>query len=235
MKNMPATMGGPNERITTPDSTTTTLFAPTVRYASTNDSQFDPCMDWRAELWLGHLDIVDEPDVLGGYADFLTIRLGEHSIADMLDSLSQDAENFAGLFDGKYVADSVQEQFQEPFNTVLILLTVLVAEPLRGHDLGAWLATEVIARMASVSDTLVLLYPHPAGETPDDVSEIQAIDALNRYWRKAGLVPIDEHPGFLGQSTAYTALANARGQLQHIEDVQIAVDMSDPRLFTDIV
>jgi hypothetical protein len=48
-------------------------------------------MDWRAELWLGHLDIVDAPDVLGGYADFLTIRLGEHSIADMLDSLSQDA------------------------------------------------------------------------------------------------------------------------------------------------
>jgi hypothetical protein len=140
MKSMPATMGGPGDRITTSESTATTLCAPTVRYASTNDSQFDPCMDWRAELWLGHLDTVDEPDVLGGYADFLTIRLGEHSIADMLDSLSQDAENFAGLFDGKYVADSVQEQFQEPFNTVLILLTVLVAEPLRGHDLGAWLA-----------------------------------------------------------------------------------------------
>jgi hypothetical protein len=98
MKNMPATMGGPSERITTSNSTATTLFAPTVRYASTNDTQFDPCMDWRAELWLGHLGIVDEPDVLGGYADFLTIRLGEHSIADMLDSLSQDAENFAGLF-----------------------------------------------------------------------------------------------------------------------------------------
>jgi hypothetical protein len=81
----------------------------------------------------------------------------------MLDSLSSDAENFAGLFDGKYVADSVQQQFQEPFNTVLILLTVFVAEPLRGHDLGAWLAAEVIARMASVSDTLVLLYPQPAG------------------------------------------------------------------------
>lgn len=81
-------MGGPSERVTTSDSTATTLFAPTVRYVSTNDSQFDPCMDWRAELWLGQFDIVDEPDVLGGYADFLTIRLGEHSIADMLDSLS---------------------------------------------------------------------------------------------------------------------------------------------------
>ena len=107
--------------------------------------------------------------MLGGHLranpPFETIRLGEHSIADMLDSLSQDAENFADLFDGKYVADSVQDQFREPFNTALILLTVLVAEHLRGHDLGAWLAAEVIARMGSVSDTLVLLYPHPAGET----------------------------------------------------------------------
>ena len=230
MKSMAATIGGPSERITASDSNATTLFAPTVRYASTNDSQFDPCMDWRAELWLGHLDIADEPDVLGGYADFLTIRLGEHSIADMLDSLSSDAENFAGLFDGEYVADSVQDQFQEPFNTVLILLTVLVAEPLRGHDLGTWLAAEVIARMASVSDTLVLLYPLPAGETPEDVSEIQAIDGLNRYWRQAGLVPIDRHPGFLGQSTAYTSLPAARCALQYVEDVQLPVDLRDPSL-----
>jgi hypothetical protein len=110
---------------------------------------------------------------------------------------------------------------------------VFVAEPLRGHDLGAWLAAEVIARMESVSDAFVLLYPHPAGETPEDVSEIQAIDALNRYWRKAGLVPIDGHPGFLGQSTAYTALPDARCALQHGEDVQIPVDLSDPRF--DIV
>ena len=109
MKSMAATMGG---SITESDSEATTLFAPTVRYASTNESQVDPCMDWRAELWLRQLDIVDAPDVLGGYADFLTIRLGEDSIADMLDSLSQDAENFAGLFDGKYVADSVQDQFR---------------------------------------------------------------------------------------------------------------------------
>jgi predicted Zn-dependent protease with MMP-like domain len=230
MKNMAATMGGPSQRITESDTNAVALFAPTVRYVSTNDSQFDPCMDWRAELWLGHLEIVDEPDVLGGYADFLTVRLGEHPIADVLDSLSQDAENFAGLFDGSNVAESVQYQFQEPFNTVLILLTVLVAKPLRGHDLGAWLAAEVIARMASGTDTLVLLYPHPAGEPPEDVSEIHAIDALNRYWRKAGLVPIDEHPGFLGQSTAYTALPDARCELQHVQDVQIPVDTRDLRL-----
>jgi hypothetical protein len=30
-----------------------TLFAPGIRYRSMNDSQFVPCLDWRAELVLG--------------------------------------------------------------------------------------------------------------------------------------------------------------------------------------
>jgi hypothetical protein len=168
--------------------------------------------------------------VLGGYVDFLSIRLGEESIPVMLDSLSSDAENFAGMFDGRFIADSVQDQFEEPFRSVLILLTVFVAEPLRGHDLGAWMAAEVVSRMASATDTLVLLYPHPAGEPPENVSEIDAVEALDRYWRKVGLVPIDEHPGFLGQSTAFTALPEARRALQHVEEVHIAVNADDPSL-----
>jgi hypothetical protein len=135
-----------------------------------------------------------------------------------------------GLFDGRFAAYSVQDQFEEPFNSVLILLTVFVAEPLRGHDMGAWMAAEVISRMASATDTMVLLYPHPAGETPENVSELEAIDSLNRYWRKVGLVPIDDHPGFLGQSTAFTALPEARRALQHVEEVQIPADINDPRL-----
>jgi hypothetical protein len=207
-----------------------TLFAPAVRYRSTNDSQFDPCMDWRADLLLGRLDVDGHPDVLGGYVDFLTIRLGEESIPVMLDSLASDAENFAGMFDGRFIADSVQKQFEEPFLSALILLTVFVAKPLRRHDLGAWMAAEVISRMASATDTLVLLYPYPAAERPENVSEIEAIDALNLYWRKAGLVPIDEHPGFLGQSTAFTALPEARRALQPVEEVHIPVDIDDSRL-----
>jgi hypothetical protein len=71
---------------------------------------------------------------------------------------------------------------------------------------------------------------HPAGETPENVSEIEAIDVLNRYWRKVGLVQIDGHPGFLGQSTAFTALPEARRALRHVEDVEIPVDIDDPRL-----
>ena len=60
MKSMAATMGGPSQSITESDSEATTLFAPTVRYASTNDSQFDPCMDWRAELFQVGLKFVNQ-------------------------------------------------------------------------------------------------------------------------------------------------------------------------------
>jgi hypothetical protein len=155
MNGVATTVRGLGDRIGKSDPNAT-LFAPEIRYRSTNDSQFDPCMDWRAEMVLGRLDVSDYPDVLGGYVDFLTIRLGEESIPVMLDSLSSDAENFAGLFDGRFVAYSVQDQFEEPFNSVLILLTVFVAEPLRGHDLGAWMVAEVISRMASAQPSLEL-------------------------------------------------------------------------------
>jgi GNAT superfamily N-acetyltransferase len=205
--------------------TSVTLFAPKVRFASTADSQFDAMMAWRAELEMAYLDEGDTPDVLGGYADFLTIRIGEHPIADLLDSLSQDAEHFAGMFDDDDVNDAVQEQFHNamPFNRVLIITMVFVAGPLRGHGLGAWLVSEVIARMAGAIDTLVLLYPFPAVAKTGDASELAAVNTLANYWQRVGLGPIDAHPEFLGQSTAYTALRDARRPLGSVEDVEISL------------
>jgi hypothetical protein len=44
------------------------------------------------------------------------------------------------------------------------------------------------------------------------------------------LLPIDQHPGFLGQSTAFTALPEARRALKYVEDVHIAVNIDDPSL-----
>jgi hypothetical protein len=205
-----------------------TLFAPKARFVSTDDSQFDAMMAWRAELELAYLDEGDTPEVFGGYADFLTIRLGEHPVAELLDSLSQDAENFADLFDGDDVNYSVEDAFSGamPFNRALIVTMAFVAHPLRGHDLGAWLVAEVIARMAGAADTLVLLYPSPADAQTGDTAELEAVSALTRYWQRAGLMPIDGHPGFLGQSTAYTTLPEARRALRVVEDVQISVPTS---------
>lgn len=209
----------------TASDTVATLFAPRVRFVSTCESQFDAMMTWRADLEMAYLDDGDTPRVLVGCADFLTIQIGEHSIADLLDSISQDAEHFAVLFDGDNVNEAVQEQFSDamPFNRILIVTMVLIAEPLRGQDLGAWLVSEVIARMAGAIDTLVLLYPFPAVHPTGDPNELAAVNRLAEYWRRTGMEHIEAYPEFLGQSTAYTSLPEARRALSGIEDLQISV------------
>lgn len=200
------------------------LFAPNVRFISTGESQFDAMMTWRAELELARLDDDASMDVLAGYADFLILRIGEHPIADLLDSLSDGGEHLAGLFDDDDVNDALQEQFDDvPFNRVLIVTMVSVARPVRGHDLGAWLVAEVIARMAGAIDTLVLLYPYPADIETDGAAARGAAEVLAKYWRRVGLVPIVGHPEVLGQSTGYIALPQARGKLSSVKDVAISV------------
>lgn len=201
------------------------LFAPKVRYVSTNLSEYDAMMTWRGELEMAYLDEGDTPEVLAGYVDFLTIRLGEHPVGDLLDSLSQDAEDFAELFNGDDIGEELATDFGSvlPFNRVLIVTMVFVAEPVRGHDLGAWLVAEVIARMAGAIDTLILLYPFPAVAPTGDADELAAVAALSAYWLRAGLRPIEGHPRFLGNSTAYTHLAAARDELQAVEQVHVQV------------
>ncbi|WP_071288672.1 hypothetical protein [Mycolicibacterium llatzerense] len=203
-----------------------TLFAPKVGFTSTGESQFGAMMTWRAELELGYLDDEewDTPQVVAGHAEFLIINVGEHPIGDLLDSLSQDAMAFAGLFEGVDVAQEVQDQFDDAwFNRVLIVTLVDVAAPLRGHDLGAWLVAEIVARMAGATDTLVLLYPHPVGRKTNDVAGARA---LSTYWQRVGLVPVRHQPHFLCAATAHIHLSNAREALRHVDDVQIAVPRS---------
>lgn len=200
-----------------------TLFRPTVRYFSTSDGQFDPMMTWRAELEMAYLDGDDLPRVRVGYAEFATIRTGEQHAAELLDGVSQDAERFGVLFDEKWVAHGVQEQFEAmPILRVLIVTLVHLAEPVRGQDLGAWLVAEVISRMAGACDTLVLLYPVSAWEPAD----ADAVNALTAYWMKIGLEPIDIERQFLGHSTAYAALSEARQALRFVDKVEVSVPVN---------
>lgn len=198
------------------------LYAPKVRYTNTFESQFDAMMTWRAELELSYHVEDDTPDVLAGSADFLIIRVGEHPIGDLLESLSEETARFAELFDGDDVAGEVQDQFDDaPFNRILIITDVAIAGPLRGHGLGAWLVAEVIDRMASPTDTLVLLQAEPAGQaSPSEVS------ALSKYWERVGLEVIQEHREFMGQATAYSHLGRARAALSAIADAEFTVSTS---------
>lgn len=203
----------------------TTLEFPTARFHSTNLSQHDPMMTWTAELELAASDADgdDHGQVIGGYASFLSIRLHEHPIEDLLDSLSSDALVFAPLFVGDELVDEMTEQFEETNNNVLIITTVHIAEELRGHTLGAWLVAEIAARMAPTIDTVVILHPYPASGPDTDISDLETVESLQRYWQKAGLQPVHGHPEFLAASTAYTHLQDARLQLHNVSDVQITV------------
>lgn len=193
-------------------------------------------MEWLAELVMCHFGedgFGDPVTIVVGELSFLTIRLNEESVWSTLDSLSGDAEMFGELFEADDVKPEVAEQFSAlPFNSVLILMNARIARPVRGHNLGTWMAAEVIARMASATDTLVLAYPHPAGPPFDGTTEERAVQKLRRHWMQVGLTPIDEYPHVLGQSTAYAVLNSARAQLS-CEHLEVPVDLCHEELRVD--
>ena len=198
-----------------------TLFAPKVQYASTFDSQFDAMTTWRADIECGYVDDGDAPHVVAGYAEFVNINIGQHPIVDLLDSLSEDALAFEKLFEGDDVGPALQEQFEDaPIHRVMIITAVEIAEPLQGLDLEAWLVAEIIARMTSPIDTLVLLHPHGLGPLASSDAD------PTFYWQRCGLTPVKHQPHFLCATTAYTHLPNARDTLRPVGDVQITVPAS---------
>lgn len=198
------------------------LAAPILAFSGAAVSEFDEMTVWRGDIEM--TDIEDGSDVVCGYVEFLILKIGTESIPEMLDSWSQSAVTFAGLFDGNEVAAEVTAQFDgELFNRVVIITRVFVAEPVRGHNLGAWAVSEVAERMASPSDTLVLLYPFWIVDRSGDFDELAAVEALTKYWGRCGLVPIDAHPQFLGQSTSYNDLPQARSALAEVRDLRLAI------------
>lgn len=198
------------------------LAAPVMAFNGAAVSEFDEMTVWRADLVM--TDVEDGSDVICGYVEFLILKVGTESVVEMLDSWSQSAATFAGLFDGNEVAAEVSAQFDgELFNRVLIITHVFVAEPVRGHALGAWAVSEVAERMASPSDTLVLLCPFWIVDQSGDFEELAAVESLAKYWGRCGLVPIDVHPQFLGQATCYNDLPQARSALAEVRDLRLAI------------
>ena len=215
---------------------TVTLFAPELHYTSTNQSEYPACMDWRADLWLSQLEFDDSATVVGGSVDFLTVRLGEEHVANLLDALSGQAEYFAGLFDGRWLDDDMQEQFHAmPIDTALIVVDVFVAEPLRGNHLGPWMVADVVYRMLPSTSGIVVLSPDPATDDDDvTVTNLFALEKLTNHWARAGLDPIATMPEFLGQSTAYTALTPARATLAGVAEKTITVTVGALATCTDL-
>ena len=224
---MPITLHDLAKILTDAGADLTTLIAPSVRYTSTNLSDYPALMDWHAEMSLDPLDELGDhaSPVIGGWVEFLTLRLGEGSVPNMLDSISGEAEYFAGLFEDSWLANEVAHQFDAtPIDFVVIVLDLFVAEPLRGHQLGAWMVADLAYHLVPSTTGLLLLSPWwPDSESEITTAEIFAVEKLTNYWTQVGLESLIAHPAILGQSTAYNALPDARAQLATVANTAIAV------------
>jgi hypothetical protein len=85
--------------------------------------------------------------------------------------------------------------------------------------------------MIPTSAGLVLVHPHwdaEADEAPS-VEQLEAVERLNRYWKTAGLVPLEAAPQFLGQHanslTLETALHDNRHRFFGDDDHLIEVSL----------
>jgi GNAT superfamily N-acetyltransferase len=205
------------------------VYAPTVRYRSLNNSEIDAAMDWRADLefaleggeWPSH-------DLLAGRIDFLTIRLHEYNVFDILDQFSDAAVAFAELFEAGHLLPEFDEDLVS-YDTALILLDVYVAPPFRGRRLGVWMACEVIARMAPSIHTIVFAHPYPRTEGPFEEVDSVGRRKLQRYGQLTGMSPVDGHPRFLSGSPAFTGLGEARHEFYDVRDIEFTdLDLTDP-------
>jgi hypothetical protein len=205
-----------------------TLHGPVVRYHSGNEIDSDSCLDWHAQLLMSaeETDDIHDAEICVGVCQFLTVQLGEGSFSSAeLDDYSQEASMFCPVFDNGAVAAEVDNQFREPINDALLVLSAMVLDPLHGHDLGVWMVAELIHRMLPGHNGLVLLERSPLPEPAEPMQHLEAVEKLSRHWQtKLGVVPIDQHPGILGQSTAYVHLPRARAALRRPDSIVVPVE-----------
>ena len=197
------------------------FFAPRVDFAGSPSQDFEACMEWSADLvmWASDGESPEFAEFSVGYLRCTAVDLtrGE-PVEEVFDALSADLEVFCSAFDGGDVREDIQDQFEAPFFGVLALEVAEIAPPFRGHKLGAWLAAEVIARLAPYPYVLVLGYPHPFGPTFPEITDKQAVGKLRRHWRHVGLEPLRGVSHLLGQSTERRNLHRARSKLNSTVD-----------------
>lgn len=193
------------------------MHLPRLRYRSGSEID-DCCLEWQAQLLMSatEIDEVDDVEICVGVCDFVTVRVSDPSFStDLLDWHSSSTAVFCPIFTESSVADEVQEQFgAEPVNNALLVLSTQVIEPLADNDLDAWMVSQLIHRMLPGHDGLALFHPCPTDLPVEPMQQLEALEDLSLYWRdKVGFEAIMDHPGMLGQSTAYVHLQDARAAL----------------------
>ena len=93
-------------------------------------------ISWDAAVTLHDADDEDADRLTVGTVTFITARLcGD--LPELLDAISGDAAEFAPLFDGEFVVEELQEQFESACPAGILLLDQAHLDPtVRGHDLA---------------------------------------------------------------------------------------------------
>jgi hypothetical protein len=207
-----------------------TLAYPRLEYRGLPDAEPGfAIVHWLIDISMSIEDVDDwdEKRLDVGFLELWTLPLDE-SLTDTLDAISADTAEYLPLLLHGVISDDVEEQFENPFITGLLILNRAYVHPaLRGHDVGAWAVAQAIWNLTFGSlDVLVVAYPTPTEDRPG-VSEEAASMRLAQHWGMAGLQPIEACPKLVGQITAADALNDARDALAEVADIEIRVAVSD--------
>ena len=181
-------------------------------------------ISWCAAVTLQDIDDEDADRLTVGAITFLTARL-ERDLPELLDAIRGDTAEFMPLFDGEFIVEELQEQFESACPAGILLLGQAHLHPaVRGHGLGAWAVAEIVNTMTFGRDVLVLTHPSPpGGQDLPETKLRQAQNHLARYWEKVGLVRLDAAPHLMGRSTVDTYPDQARAALAAVADASSEV------------
>lgn len=104
------------------------------------------------------------------------------STAESLDGVSADTAGYLELLSQGDVSDAVNEQFDYPIVSGLVILDRAHVHPtLRGHDIGAWAAVQALHDLTFGSSVLVAAYPMPTEPRRGQTTQV-GTQLLEQYW-----------------------------------------------------
>ena len=213
------------------DHSTITLMWPHLEYRgiAAGDAE-QKAIHWRADIAMYvETDEESEQDfgprqLKVGFLELFTLPVDD-SVSETLDSISVDTAEYLELIAYDALSEEVQEQFDSPFVSGLLILNGAYIHPmLRGHNLGAWAVVQAIRHLTYGSiTTLVVAYPTPTEERLG-VPEAEGAARLAQHWGKAGLEPVVACPKLMGQTTACTPIEDAGATLADVAELEVAID-----------
>lgn len=211
-----------------------TLMWPSLEYTGASAAGHDiPMMGWRVDIcmYLGTPDgEMSERRLAIGFLDLFTLPLNGYT-AEALDAVSTDTASYIELLDGADLSEAVQEQFNYPIVSGLLMLDRAYVHPsVRGNDIGAWAVTQAVHDLTFGSAVLFAAHPSPVEARPGQSEEAGAAK-LAEHWTKAGLQPIDDCPKLVGETTDGPSFIRSRKALRRVTEVEIAVAKSALTIF----